>query len=152
MLVNARQAARVHSSTNASSLRSATLLIELRQEIHIAFMTNRPPPPLVEYCNIDRSLEPADDWTWAKRMIAQTADILSYCNGDGSKSLKRWSELRDYIGLWRAAVPPSFRPIYMEEANLESGLLFPIQWFTNDCHSLWSFHSSHFLKLTRCSC
>lgn len=69
-------------------------------------------------------------------MIAQTADILTYCNGDGSKSLERWSELRDYLDVWRAAVPPSFKAIHVEEASIEAGLLFPIRWFANDCHSL----------------
>jgi hypothetical protein len=135
MLVNAREAARAHSITRPSSLRSATLLIELRQEIHIAFMTNRQPPPLVEYCNIERSLVPADDWTWAKRMIAHTADVLTYCNGNGNKSVALWRELWDYLDSWKANIPSSFKPIYRQDADFETGKLFPTLWLANDCHS-----------------
>ena len=140
MLVNARETARIHPSARDSGLRSATLFIELRQEIHIAFMTNRPPPPLVEYCNISRDLEIASDWIWARRMIAHTADVLTYCNGSDNKSLEAWCKLMDYIVAWKAAAPPSFRPIYEEEADPKMGGLFPTVWFANDCHSKLSAH------------
>jgi hypothetical protein len=139
MLVNAREAARVHSSAQESSLRSATLFIELRQEIHIAFLTNRPPPPLVKYCNIDRNLEPASDWIWAKRIIAHTADILTYCNGTSNKSTEAWTKLMEYLDAWKAAVPPSFKPIYHEAADPKRGRPFPTVWLANDCHSKLSF-------------
>lgn len=135
MLVNAREAARVHPAAQESSLRRATLLIELRQEIHIAFLTNRPPPPLVEYCNIDRNLEPANDWIWARRIIAHTSDTLTYCNGSGNKSIEAWSKLMGYLDAWKAAVPPSFNPVYQEAANPETGKPFPTVWLVNDCHS-----------------
>lgn len=135
MLVNARERARTHkSSTHTSSLRTATLKIELRQEIHIAFMTNRPPPPLVEYCDIERSMDPTDDWTWTNRIVAHTADILTYCNGDGNRSLERWRELWNYLDAWEGAIPPSFSPIYEESADPDKGQLFPVLWFANDCH------------------
>ncbi|RDW65986.1 hypothetical protein BP6252_09621 [Coleophoma cylindrospora] len=136
MLVNARERARIHTSpTHTSSLRTATLFIELRQEIHIAFMTNRPPPPLVEYCNIERSIDPADDWIWMNRIVAHTAEVLTYCNGDGNKNLARWRENWDYLDAWEAAIPPSFNPIYEESADPSHGQLFPVLWFAIDCHA-----------------
>ncbi|RDW72211.1 hypothetical protein BP5796_08245 [Coleophoma crateriformis] len=136
MLVNARERARTHTSpTYTSSLRIATLFIELRQEIHIAFMTNRPPPPLVEYCNIERSIDPADDWIWMNRIVAHTADVLTYCNGDGNKNLARWRENWAYLDAWEGAIPPSFKPIYEESADPDQGQLFPVLWFAIDCHA-----------------
>ena len=134
MLVNARERARANPSLHASTLRTATLIIELRQEIHIAFMTNRAPPPLAEYCDIDRSLDPADDWMWCNRMVAHTADVLTYCNGDGSRTLEPWRELWKYLDIWEGAIPPSFNPVYEERADPDKGHLFPTLWLANDCH------------------
>jgi hypothetical protein len=108
MIVEARERARtqIANTPTTSSLRFATLNIELRQEVHIAFMTNRPPPPsLVDYCDIDRSLEPTDDWMWAYRIIAHTADTLTYCNGDSPKTLGRWNELWGYLDKWEKLTP-----------------------------------------------
>lgn len=88
----------------------------------------------MEYCNIDRTLEPTDDWTWTFRIIAHTADTLTYCNGDGPKTLGQWKELWEYLGRWEKAIPPSFRPIFEEDAGPENAKLFPELWFANDCH------------------
>lgn len=135
MILNARNHARSHPPDTPSSLRFAVMNIELRQEIHIAFVTNRPPKPYTEYCNIDRTLEPTDDWTWTWRMLAHTADTLLYCNGNGAKSLQRWMELVEYLDVWENAVPTSFRPFYYEKSEPMSGKMFPEMLFANDCHA-----------------
>ncbi|KAL3421698.1 hypothetical protein PVAG01_05854 [Phlyctema vagabunda] len=135
MLVKARERARSHTPLSTSSLRTATLIVELRQEIHIAFMTNRPPPPLTEYCGIEHSIDAADDWTWTKRVVAHTAEILTYCNGDGYKHSERWKELWAYLDAWEAAIPPSFNPIYEEGIDHCKEQIFPTLWFANDCHA-----------------
>jgi hypothetical protein len=136
MIVEARTLAlSEHMPTNTSSLRFATLLIELRQEVHIAFMTNRAPPAkLVKYCAIDRSLEPVDDWMWTYRMTAHIAEILTYCNGSGPKTLQQWSELWAYLDDWEGLVPLSFRPIFEDAAESADGRMLPDIWFANDCH------------------
>ena len=137
MLVEARERARtlISNNTTTSSLRFATLNIELRQEAHIAFMTNRPPPPsFVDYCDIDRTLEPTDDWMWTYRTIAHFADTLTYCNGDSPKTVPRWKELWQYLDNWERLIPPSFRPMFDEPADPKQGRLFPEVWFSNECH------------------
>lgn len=135
MIVAARERARAQAlKTDPSTLRYAVLNIELRQEIHIAYLMNRPPHPFVQYCNIDRTLDPTDDWMWTWRMLAHTADILTYCNGGGSKSQERWRELVECLEVWEDAVPASFRPFYEEDRDEENGKTFPELLFANDCH------------------
>ncbi len=138
ILMSARERARVYCDTMTSpSLRSATLNVELRQEIHIGFLTNRPPPAsLIRYCNIDRSLDPASDWIWAWRVIAHAADILAYCNGESPKTTPMWRELWDSLDTWQRHLPPSFLPILEESACPENGKYLPDIWFANDCHGM----------------
>jgi hypothetical protein len=120
-------------------------------------MMNRPPPPkLVEYCGIDRSFEPTDDWMWTYRMIAQTADNLTYCNGDGPKTLEQWTQLWEFLERWEKALPPSFRPMFEESESPENGKLFPEMWFANDCHGksrsycmIWLTFRSRWASLPR---
>ncbi|KAG0646332.1 hypothetical protein D0Z07_8091 [Hyphodiscus hymeniophilus] len=138
LLIEAREraCAQVSESCGTSSLRSATFNIELRQEIHIAFMTNRPLPTcLVNYGDIDRTLEPTDDWMWTYRIIAHTADTLNYCNGSGPKTPSHWEELWQYLETWEKALPSSFNPIFEEEADPSTGRIFPDIWLANDCHA-----------------
>jgi hypothetical protein len=134
MIVNARRRTRANPPDIPSTLRFAVLNIELRQEVHIAFVTNRPTDPWAEYGHIDRTFDPTDDWTWTWRMIAHTADTLTYCNGDGSKSLESWNEMMEYLDSWATVVPPSFRPFYEEASEPRNGKLFPQLLFANDCH------------------
>ncbi|CAG8954288.1 hypothetical protein HYFRA_00005909 [Hymenoscyphus fraxineus] len=116
MLVDARERTRTHpSKAPNTSLRYATSIIELRQEIHIAIMTNRQPSQFVQYSSVDRSLSETDDWTWTHRILAHIGDVLTYCNG-------------------RAAIPPSFTPFYEEQADPRNGMVFPEVLFANDCH------------------
>jgi len=137
ILMSARERVRVNcATTTASSLRSATLNVELRQEIHIGFLTNRPPPAsLIRYCNIDRSLDPASDWTWAWRVIVHAADVLAYCNGDSPKTTTGWRELWKSLEIWKRHLPPSFTPIFEESVCPERGKFLPDIWFANDCHA-----------------
>ena len=146
MILEARKRAQQDSTatnTQLSSLRLATFRIELRQEIALSFMTNRPPYSLVEYCNIDRSLDQTDDWMWTDRMLAHTEDTLAFCNGgdDGGKTLRRWRELSEYNKAWETLVPPSFAPIYEESPSLDKGLVFPKIWFANDCHGMMPIYT-----------
>lgn len=135
--MQARERARLQTSTSSttSSLRFATFNIELRQEIHIAFMMNRPLPLcFVGYSDIDCTLQPTDDWMWTYRISAHTAATLNHCNGTGPKTLERWKELWEYLDRWEEAVPASFRPIFQEDADPTNGKLFPDVWLANDCH------------------
>ncbi|TVY13716.1 hypothetical protein LARI1_G008533 [Lachnellula arida] len=105
-LVRARQ-----EPASESSLREACLVVGLRQDIFISFTTQRPLRPLAGYCHIDRSLSAADDWTWAHRIIAHTADILNYCYGNKPRGVEAWKALNSYTDEWESLKPASFTPI-----------------------------------------
>lgn len=136
MIINARLRAPHLQTSTPSSLRNAALKIELRQEVHIAFMSNQPACLLVPYCDIDRTLNATDDWTWAWRMIAHCSDTLMYCNGAGPKTLERWQELWTYLEDWQHALPESFRPFWEQSADSAQGRWVPEVMFANDCHGM----------------
>ncbi|KAF2142693.1 uncharacterized protein K452DRAFT_270538 [Aplosporella prunicola CBS 121167] len=122
---------RAKENTTDSSLRAASLQVALRQEIFISFLTRTPIPPLADYLNIDRTTSPTDDYTWAVRMIAFTADVLSFCYGHSGRDTGSWQRLNDYLEEWTRCKPQSFRPIHYERKGCG---YFPKIWFANDCH------------------
>ncbi|RDL31905.1 uncharacterized protein BP5553_09307 [Venustampulla echinocandica] len=117
-----------------SSLKLAALVAGLRQEILISFMTRRPLPPLADYCQIDRSMNPADDRTWALRMIAHSSDVLNFCYDGKPRGLDIWLSLWQYVEDWISHRPASFSPIKYSAPDKAEGRVFPDVWFLNDCH------------------
>jgi hypothetical protein len=118
------------SSTFTGGLRQAAFWVGLRQEIFIAYMTQRSILPTLTHCNIDRSFEPATDYTWANRIIVHCADVIRYCYGDGSHTLSTYAELVEYCDDWMALKPSSFAPMYYKDADERN--YFPEIWFLGD--------------------
>ncbi|KAM5341224.1 hypothetical protein ACJ41O_015333 [Fusarium nematophilum] len=108
------------------SLCRASLLIAIRQEIFVSFNTQRPPQPLAWRCRIEKTTEPADDFTWAWRIVIHTEHVLSHVYG--TRDPLDWQELSVYLEEWTEKRPPSFNPIWRSEHN------FPEVWFANDYH------------------
>lgn len=54
-------------SSATGGLRQAAFFCGLRQEIYVAFVNQRSILPALEFFNIDRSLNPTDNHTWANR-------------------------------------------------------------------------------------
>lgn len=117
-----------------STLRAAALVVGLRQEIFLSFMTRVPVQPLADFCQIDRSLSPASDWMWALRMIAHTADVLNFCYSDESRTSASRKALDQYAETWFSCKPPSFIPIRYVAAEPSAQRYFPEVWLLNDCH------------------
>ncbi|OJD32327.1 arca-like protein [Diplodia corticola] len=116
-----------------SGLRIASLLVTLRQEIFISFLTRTPVQPLANFLHLDRTTAPADDDTWAARVIALSADIVTFCYGPGGRSAEEWQRLHDHLERWEREKPLWFRPVlYVKEGD--SGGPFPKIWFSNDSH------------------
>ncbi|KAH6971940.1 hypothetical protein EDB80DRAFT_744087 [Ilyonectria destructans] len=113
------------------SLCRASLMIAVRQEIFISFSTRKPPRALGRQCGINRSIELADDYIWAWRMIIHTEDVLSYVYGEPLHRRQEWDELSSYLDEWTAKRPPSFNPVWRSEP---SDSVFPEIWFANDFH------------------
>ncbi|KAL1632399.1 hypothetical protein SLS56_003641 [Neofusicoccum ribis] len=115
-----------------SSLRAASLLVALRQEIFISFFTRTAVQPLADYLPISRSssTSPDDsDYAWAVRAIALAADALTFCHGQAGKSVEGWQALRARLDAWQRGKPPSFAPVRHEPRKP-----FPRICFANDCH------------------
>lgn len=131
ILVRARQDLAVDLS-----LRSAALVVGLRQEIFLSFMKRVPVQPLADFCHIDRSFSPTTDWMWALRIIAHTADVLNFCYSDESRTSAAWDVLKQYSDTWFSSKPPSFNPTRYIAADPDEQRCFPEIWLLNDCHSM----------------
>lgn len=75
------------SASPGSGLRHAAYWVALRQEALTAFAKQRPFRLPLEPCDPYRSFEPADDYTWANRLVIHFIDVLQYCFGIDEKTL-----------------------------------------------------------------
>ncbi|KAL9616754.1 MAG: hypothetical protein Q9160_008411 [Pyrenula sp. 1 TL-2023] len=114
----------------SGGLRLAAYWVGLRQEIYMAFVGARPIMPQLEYCNIDRSFGPADECTWANRIIVHCADVLGYCFGEGPQSVAVYEDLLEYCNGWERSRPVSLIPLYTKP--VENGAVFPEIWHLSD--------------------
>ncbi|CEI60075.1 unnamed protein product [Fusarium venenatum] len=83
-------------STTPSSLRLASFWIGMRQEVTMSFASQRPVKIRLDHEFMDRSLSPADDDTWANRIVLHSADVINYCFGNTGPNRLRYQELVDY--------------------------------------------------------
>lgn len=100
----------------------------VREEVYLAIMHQRPPvlfqhgsPGLVD---IYGGLGPADDFTWANRILWHLLVVLQYCFDD-DKDLAASVQLVNYAAAWMQARPESFAPIFIQERrseDLEEGM------------------------------
>ncbi|QDS73628.1 hypothetical protein FKW77_002104 [Venturia effusa] len=130
-------------SAVSGGLRRAAFWVGLRMELFFAFLNSRSIHPSLELCNVDRSLEPADDCRWANRMVAHCAEALRYCFGDGEHSIGRYMDLVQYCSDWMAYKPPSFTPIYYREPGEND--MFPEIWMNGQVAGTGMLH----YRLTR---
>jgi hypothetical protein len=118
-------------SSPASGLRQASFWIGLRQEIYMAFVNQRPVKTKLDHSWIDRSFSPADDDTWAKRILVNTAEIEKFCFGDGGRTIGNYQRLKDYDEQWLDSRPLSFRPVSYRAPDPARGEVFPEIWYFN---------------------
>ena len=115
------------------SLSAAAFWVGLRQEIYIAVLTQQCVKLKLDDFIVDRSLGPADDYTWANRAIVLLADVLNSCFGDTPLTTQRWSALNEAAENWTRAGPPSFNPYFYGEGTGVGA--FPEIWHGSSCHS-----------------
>lgn len=130
-----------------SNLRRAAFRVAYRQEVHMAFVSQRPfHMPL--QCHEYRSLEYADDFTWAYRTIVHCADVLQYCYGHGSKTNSDYDMLVQYHEGWENLRPLSFNVLYERIATSSTRQSLPEIWYLSDCHGEFISSISNMVIIT----
>lgn len=127
--------AQAEQAVRERGFRNAAFWVGVRQKVHIAFI-NQIRIQFDFNCfnnSIYKTLEPADDSTWANRTVLLCAEILAYCYGD-EQSLENYTRLRNFSENWYAYKPSSFNPIYSQAPNPGRKEVFPQIWFLGDCH------------------
>jgi len=113
-------------------LRQAAYWAGVRQEIFISSTLQRAPaiqPPSEQY-NVDRSLQPTDDCTWANRAVLHCSDVLAFSFGQGSRSVSLHQSLDDFSQRWQRLRPASFDPFFSNVIESLEREAFPISGTT----------------------
>lgn len=117
-----------------SGIRQAALRVVLRQEIVVAFRSQKPVQLLREYISVDREMDGKDDWTFAFHAIVLCAEVLSFCYGDGPRTVEAWNELDGRARFWMASKPATFGPLHQKQPLSPDPQPLPEIWLLNDCH------------------
>ena len=85
----------------------------------------------LDHSFIDKSLSPADDDTWTKRIIVNTAEVVNFCFGEEERSVGVYQKLKEYGSRWLEERPLSFLPLAYSAAESGCGEVFPKIWYLN---------------------
>lgn len=118
-------------STEASPLRKASFWVGLRQEVTMAFASQRSIKIALNYNFIDQSLTPADDDTWANRIILHVSRVVKFCFGSEPKGHAEYQELLSYDESWLKTRPPSWLPVAYSPPRHAKGEVFPQIMYLN---------------------
>jgi len=125
----------------SGGLRQACFWVYLRQDIYISFVKQRPVKTNLENLQLDRSLSPADDCTWANRITFKCAEILDFAFAPSPRSptsvsrADAWKRHCDEVAAWESMRPDGFEPVYVHPRDASRGKWFPEMWFALDCHA-----------------
>ena len=130
-------------------LSQAAFWVAFRQEIHSAFLKQRPFNIALSRCEAIRGISPANDAIWADRLVIFCADVLEFCYGNvtnlsqhrSNMSAKdRWLDLKAGEKMWSEALPASFEPIYFRDPDRWHEEVFPQICYLADCHVIGVQH------------
>ncbi|KAK8062393.1 hypothetical protein PG997_014490 [Apiospora hydei] len=113
------------------SLSAAAYWAGLRQEIYSAIISQSRVKINLDHFIVDRSLQPADDYTWSNRAVVNLADVLNYCF-DAPPSPEQWAALDEHCRRWEELRPSSFEPFFYQERQIPDA--FPQSWHHSSCH------------------
>lgn len=125
------------SRVTPSSLRLASFWIGMRQEVTMSFASQRPVKIKLDHEFIDRSLLPADDDTWANRIVVHSAEVINYCFGSSGPNRVHYQELVDYDQAWLRARPVSWLPIAYSAPDKSLDEVFPHIIYLNHAVGAW---------------
>ncbi|TIC89685.1 hypothetical protein CH35J_012654 [Colletotrichum higginsianum] len=138
------------SSTAPSPLRQASFWVGLRQEITMAFATQRPIKVKLDHLFIDRSLSPADDDCWANRIVVHCAEVVQFCFGDVASRKAEYERLVEYDYRWLRARPLSWLPIAYSEPDPALDAVFPQIFYINHAVVIGNVHAALARALLMC--
>lgn len=129
VFIDAQAEAAVHDT----GLRRAAFRVAFRQEVYMSFSLQCRFRLPLKSCQSYRSVEQADDYTWAHRVIVHCADVLMYCYGERRSANSDYDALLEYNNAWQHLRPGSFSPMFERQPDEGSGV-FPEIWYLSDCH------------------
>ncbi|KAK7424116.1 hypothetical protein QQX98_000726 [Neonectria punicea] len=113
------------SSAVATGMRKAAFWIGLRQEVTMAFASQRSIKISLSHPFIDQSFTDASDDVWANRIIVHCANVIEFSFGDGDQKASEYQALKEYDDGWLRSRPSSFLPLVYGPADPSSGHQFP---------------------------
>lgn len=119
------------------SLSAACYWVGLRQEIYSSMIEQSRVKMNLDHFLVDRSVEPADDYTWSNRAVVNLADVLNFCFAESNAA--QWSALNEQCTRWKHSRPKSFDPYYYRERE-EPDEAFPEIWHHSACHVIGIQH------------
>lgn len=127
------------TSIASTELRKAAFWVGLRQEVTMAFASQRNIKISLAHPWIDQSFSPGSDDVWANRIIVHSANVIEFCFGDGDQKTSKYQALRDYDEGWLRSRPASFLPLAYSPADAGSGNYFPQILYMN--HAVGEYHA-----------
>ncbi|OLN90321.1 hypothetical protein CCHL11_09068 [Colletotrichum chlorophyti] len=138
------------SSTPPSLLRQASFWVGLRQEITMAFATQRPIMVKLDHLFIDRSFSAADDDCWANRIVVHCAEVVQFCFGEVEQRSSEYQRLVEYDRNWLRARPLSWLPIAYAEPDPAAEAVFPSIFYLNHAVVIGNVHGALARALLMC--
>ncbi|KAI0474609.1 hypothetical protein F4859DRAFT_74251 [Xylaria cf. heliscus] len=128
-------------------LHQAAFWAGLRQEIYLAILHERSTALRLDRCNIDLSLEDAEDEVWMGRITLHLVDVLEFCFGSreiDAYAVQKYESLVGYLVAWAAAKPESFEPLFTRLPEEEE--VFPEIVFLGNC-AMAAWHCYHLTRM-----
>ncbi|KAI0439879.1 hypothetical protein F4803DRAFT_23059 [Xylaria telfairii] len=128
-------------------LHQAAFWAGIRQEIYLAILDERSTSLGLEKCNIDLSLEDAEDEVWMGRITLHLVDVLEFCFGSREihvSTVEKYEKLVGYLADWANFKPVSFVPLFTKIPEGEE--IFPEIIFLGDC-AMAAWHCYHLTRI-----
>ncbi|KAI0858974.1 hypothetical protein F4860DRAFT_285887 [Xylaria cubensis] len=119
----------------------------IRQEIYLAILNERSTGLCLDKCNIDLSLENAEDEVWMGRITLHLVEVLEFCFGSreiDAYVYQKYESLAGYLATWASSVPESFEPLLTRLPEGEE--VFPEIVFLSDC-TMAAWHCYHLTRM-----
>ena len=119
------------ASIEPTPLAKTAVWTAVRQEINLSLQNRSKVQISLDFHFADRSFQPADEGTWANRMILHLIDVINFCFGTELGTKVRFHDLVWYSAEWAKQKPCTFEPLYEIESDQVTAE-FPKVWYASD--------------------